>query len=209
MEAEDQDAAVRTGGQSDDYSWMFSDGRFDAAENWRRIQNARQQNETAEEAEDPRTEPDFVAMEMVEVEEHGGMAAVRASQILEERFFQWDKEERDRRRQEFMAQVEGGFREWGEQNVYENLRGDWEEPEGQQTMGCVINVLNLADNVTDEMLKGTFEQIGAVVGAGVEDGGCGWVEFDLVEDAVDAIQRFGGVELAGQAMVCRLAQMEN
>ena len=50
MEADDQDAAVRTGGQSDDYSWMVSDGRFDAAENWRRIQNAHAIKETADEA---------------------------------------------------------------------------------------------------------------------------------------------------------------
>jgi hypothetical protein len=98
---------------------------------------------------------------MMGVEEHGGMAAVRASQILEERFMQWDKEERDRRRQEYMAQVEEDFRElhepspdW-EENLNEDLEGDWEE--GQQTMGCVLHVQNLSDRVTDAMLVGTFE----------------------------------------------------
>jgi hypothetical protein len=48
-----------------------------------------------------------------------------------------------------------------------------------------------------------------VVGAGVKGGGCGWVEFVEAEDVVEAVQRFGGVELAGQAMVCRLAREYN
>ena len=66
MKADQQDAADSTGGQSDGYSWEFSsDGRFDATENWRRIQSARIRNETAEEAEDQRTEPMSVARDMI------------------------------------------------------------------------------------------------------------------------------------------------
>ena len=62
MKADQQDAADSTRGQSDSYSWEFnSDGRFDATANWRRTQSARIRNETAEEAEDPRTEPVSVA----------------------------------------------------------------------------------------------------------------------------------------------------
>ena len=53
-----------------------------------------------------------------------------------------------------MAQVEENFRDWGEENLHENLRGDWEEPEGQQTMGCVLQVWGLSDRVTDAMLVG-------------------------------------------------------
>ena len=98
-----------------------------------------------------------------------------------------------------MAQVEEKFWNLYKQTSYEEWNGDWEE--SQQAMGCVLHVLNLSDNVTDAMLEGTFEQIGPVVGAGVEGEGCGWVEFGLAEDAVDAVQRFGGVDLAGQAEV--------
>ena len=205
MEAEDQDAAVRTGGQSDGYSWMFSsDGRFDAAENWRRIQNAHAIKETADEAEDPRTEPLAVARDMIEVQEDGGMAAVRAAQILEERFLVWDRVEQDRRRQEFMAQVQKEFQYTATEDDWYGVWFGGDREESQQPMGCVVYVSNLSDQVTDKILQGTFEQIGTVVGAGVEGEGCGWVEFGLAEDAEDAVQRYGGVVLAGQAMVCRM-----
>ena len=59
MEAE-QEATVRAGGQTDGWEYS-SDGSSDAAEYWRLIQNARVRNETAEEAEDPRTRPTSVA----------------------------------------------------------------------------------------------------------------------------------------------------
>ena len=90
MEAGDQqDATVKAGGQTD--------GSCDAAENWRRIQNAhaqnahaqnaRAQNEMVQGAEDPwETEPISVAREMIEAQkEEGGAAAGWAAQILEER----------------------------------------------------------------------------------------------------------------------------
>ena len=57
-------------GQSDGYSWEFSsDGRFDATENLRCIQSARIRNETAEEVEDPWTEPISVARDMIAAQE--------------------------------------------------------------------------------------------------------------------------------------------
>ena len=40
------------------------------------------------------------------------------------------------------------------------------------------------------------------VGISVEKVGCGWVDFELVEDALEAVQGFDGVVLAGQAMEC-------
>ena len=70
MEAEQEAtirAAVQTGG------WEYSnDGSSDAAEYWRLIQNARVRNETAEEAEDPRTRPISVAWEMIEAQQEDG-----------------------------------------------------------------------------------------------------------------------------------------
>jgi hypothetical protein len=68
-------------------------------------------------------------------------------------------------------------------------------------MTCVL-VEQLAWNVTAEMLQGTFKQIGHVVHAEMGGDGWGWVEFEHAEDAEDAVQRFGGVELAGQPMWC-------
>merc|ERR1712195_458474 len=77
--------------------------------------------------------------------------------------------------------------------------------------GTQIVVRNLAWNVTSDMLKGTFKQIGTVVDAEVvyhadsgRSKGWGTVQFSSEEDAQDAIQRFGGVELANRPMVCRM-----
>jgi hypothetical protein len=50
--------------------------------------------------------------------------------------------------------------------------------------------------VTEKTLVGTFEQIGLVLGAGFEGAGCGWVEFQKAEDALEAVQRFDGVVFA-------------
>ena len=36
----------------------------------------------------------------------------------------------------------------------------------------------------------------------MEREGCGWVEFQKVEDALEAVERFDGVVFAKQAMVC-------
>ena len=110
-----------------------------------------------------------------------------------------DKEDRDRRRQEFTAQVQEEFisiamREEQEQAEYEKWRVSTK----------VVYIRELAKEVTEDMLGWTFEQIGPVMDAGisVEKVGCGWVDFELVEDALEAVQRFDGVVFAEQAMVC-------
>ena len=58
--------------------------------------------------------------------------------------------------------------------------------------------------MAEDMLGRSFEQIGQVMDAGisVEKVGCGWVDFELVGDALEAVQRFDGVVFAGQAMGC-------
>ena len=178
MEAE-QDATVRAGGQTG--AWEFSsDGSFDAAENWRLIQNARVRNETAEEAEDPRTEPISVARDVIEAQQEDGcMAAERAAQISEERFLQWDRDEQDRRRQKFTEQVQERFRytavEEGWYEVMDTREEEWVEH-------CVVYIGNLAGCVTEKMLGGTFEQIGLVLGAGFEGAGCTFFERDSETD---------------------------
>ena len=65
----------------------------------------------------------------------------------------------------------------------------------------------MAEVVTAEMLEGTFRQIGVVQGVQMGDG-CSWVEFQNAEDATDALQRFGVVELASQPMVIRMWKPE-
>ena len=207
MEAEDQqDATVRTGGQTD--------GSSDAAENWRRIQNAHAQNEPRmpQVAEDPwETDHMSVAREMIEAQkEDEEMAAVWAAQILEERFVQLDGEDRDRRRQEFTAQVQEEFISLTQADAADALREEqeqkqWaEEREQWRVSNKVVYIGELAERVTEDMLGSTFEQIGPVMDAGIsaEKVGCGWVDFELVQDALEAIQRFDGVVIAGQAMVC-------
>merc|ERR1712086_946032 len=84
-------------------------------------------------------------------------------------------------------------------------------PEVKKRRMATLYVGNLAWNVTSDMLRGTFEQIGTVQDAEViyhQDSGRskGWgtVAFATQEDAQDAIQRFGGVELASRPMVVRM-----
>jgi len=82
------------------------------------------------------------------------------------------------------------------------LEGRPENPSGTQVV-----VRNLPWSVTSEMLKETFEQIGPVAAAEVvchadsgRSKGWGTVKFENSAFADDAIQRFGGVELAGRPM---------
>merc|ERR1712072_596919 len=77
----------------------------------------------------------------------------------------------------------------------------------ENSSGLQVVVRNLAWGVTNEMLRGTFEQIGTVADATVishEDSGRskGWgtVRFTTAAHAADAIARFGGVELAERPM---------
>ena len=67
---------------------------------------------------------------------------------------------------------------------------------------CVVYIRNLAVGVTVKSLGDTFGQIGLVPGAGFAGAGCGWVEFQKAEDAVEAVERFDGVVWAKQVMVC-------
>ena len=63
-------------------------------------------------------------------------------------------------------------------------------------------VENLDPRVTAAMLQGAFQQIGSVLGAGMECDDQGWVKLELAEEAAEAVTEFDGVELAGQAMEC-------
>ena len=86
--------------------------------------------------------------------------------------------------------------------VEEDWYGVWCGSSEELPAECRIYISNLADLVTEGMLERTFSQIGQVLGVGVERVGCGWVEFKNAEDALEVVQRFGGVELAEKAMVC-------
>ena len=81
------------------------------------------------------------------------------------------------------------------------------EGKAENSSGLQVVVRNLPWSVTSEMLRGTFEQIGAVNSAEVvshadsgRSKGWGIVKFTKPEDSADAIARFGGVELAGRPM---------
>ena len=65
----------------------------------------------------------------------------------------------------------------------------------------VVCIAHLADVANERMLEEAFGQIGPVLEAGVESEGCGWVKFQKVEDALEAVERFDGVVFAKQAMV--------
>ena len=85
------------------------------------------------------------------------------------------------------------------------------EDRPENSSGLQIVVRNLPWNVTSEMLRGTFEQIGEVGDAEVvyhadsgRSKGWGTVKFASADVANDAVDRFGGVELAGRPMVIRL-----
>ena len=205
MEAEEQqDATVRAGGQTD--------GWENATENWRRIQNAHAQNAHAQNemaqgcffVVDPtEIEPMLIAREMVEAQkEEGGAAAGWAAHILEERFLEMDRDEQNLRRQEFTAQVQEHFIWMHEERVQQEQQKSEERVEQWRVPGSVIYIGNLAGCVTEKDLGDTFRQIGLVLGAGFAREGCGWVEFQKAEDAVEAVERFDGVVYVKQAMVC-------
>ena len=203
-----KDATVRTGGQTG--GWEFrSDGSFDAAENWRRIQNVHAQNETAQGIEDPSMEPFSVVQDMMDVAmEKDGRDIERAAQVLEERFLQWDRDEQNSRRQVFMEQVQETFSNTAVAEGWNNNEADANEVciENEDMVVDwwlqVVYIANLAGVANERMLEEAFSQIGLVLEAGVEREGCGWVKFQEVEDAVKAIERFDGAEWGGLAMIC-------
>ena len=122
---------------------------------------------------------------------------------------QSDEEDTDKRRQEFTAQVQEHFiwmeAEWRQEQKNEHCVD--EVCIGNEEMVVdwwlqVVYIANLAGVANEKMLKETFGQIGLVLEVGVEREGCGWVKFQKVEDALEAVERFDGVVFARQAMVC-------
>ena len=69
--------------------------------------------------------------------------------------------------------------------VEEDWYGVWCGGSEESPAESVVYISNLADCVTNEMLEGTFGQIGSVLAAGVEKAGCGWVEFERAEDVME------------------------
>ena len=130
---------------------------------------------------------------------HGSREGSReGSTDLEERFLKWDRDEQDGRRQVFTEQV---------QEMYTEVADEWlrlsRMPQSEEWVeGFVVYIGKLAVGVTEKDLGDTFGQIGLVLGAGFAGAGCGWVEFQKAEDAVEAVERFDGVMWAKQAMVC-------
>merc|ERR1711998_634391 len=97
----------------------------------------------------------------------------------------------------------------GAANRNQRRRGGDPTLEGkpENSSGLQVVVRNLPWDVTSEMLRGTYEQIGVVKDAQVvchadsgRSKGWGTVRFEKPECAADAIARFGGVELAGRPM---------
>ena len=93
----------------------------------------------------------------------------------------------------------------------QELAAEVAEEADQQFEEMCVTVSGLAANVTSQMLEGTFKQIGVVAEAQVqfdEESGrsLGWgvVEFGEAADAVDAAERFNGVELASVQMVVEI-----
>jgi hypothetical protein len=106
---------------------------------------------------------------------------------------------------EELAQVEEEMAELEEKLLA--LRVKQQELAEAQKYDSVVTVSGLAANVTSDMLRATFAQVGVVVEVHVQyDGetghslGWGTVSFERPEDAVEAMG-FDGVALVGVAMV--------
>jgi len=85
--------------------------------------------------------------------------------------------------------------------------GEW-QARAQEAAKLVVVVKNLAQNVTAEMLQGTFKQVGSVLHSELGGEDWGWVEFELAEEAEEAVRGFDGVVLADQPMECRLSHLQ-
>ena len=173
------------------------DGSVHVSESWHNVMIAMTQVTADAQNTEETPEPSEVAREMI-AGEWGEGAAIRAAQVLEERFQQWDLADAQRRREEFTAQVRNEFRAAMDERA-DNEGG---------TAGRVVVVWNLAEVVTVEILQGYYEQIGTVLSAGMEGSDWGWVEFELAAHAEEAISMFVGVELVGQAMGCAIMGVE-
>jgi hypothetical protein len=80
--------------------------------------------------------------------------------------------------------------------------------DGGQGSDRMVVVENLATNVTAEMLQAIFKQVGSVLHSEMGGEDWGWVEFELAEEAEEAVQGFDGVVLADQPMECRLSRLQ-
>lgn len=168
---------------------------------------------TSDRTERPQEDKVAAKMLLAAVQGFNGDAADTLTAAFEEH----DRADRERRMREYAAAIQAHWDEAVEQEWHRHWESA-EEPqqeEGQQSQqgewqqqgSRVIVVDNLAEVVTAEMLEGTFEQIGVVQDVQMGDG-CSWVEFQNAEDAMDTLQRFSGVELAGQPMVIRMWRPE-
>ena len=96
-----------------------------------------------------------------------------------------------------MSRIEGDRCSWSRcrrcSAIYTAVAEGWNINEADVDEVCIGN---------EDMLEETFGQIGPVLEAGVEREGGGWVKFQKVEDALEAVERFDGVVFAKQAMVC-------
>jgi hypothetical protein len=84
---------------------------------------------------------------------------------------------------------------------------EW-QARAQEAAKLVVVVENLAPNVTAEMLQAIFKQVGSVLHSEMGGEDWGWVEFELAEEAEEAVQGFDGVVLADQPMECRLSRLQ-
>ena len=124
----------------------------------------------------------------VDFNEEGVLAAAEA---LHRGFEEWD---RDQRAERFRQYAETVGVHWQE------LADDEEEEECCQRIYSVI-VTNLSDDVTSEVLRTMFSQIGEVEGSFVvEDERGTIVVLGNPEDAAEAARGFDGVELCGRVM---------
>lgn len=158
--------------------------------------------DSPKQSEPPRN--NFVVTEMLKSTSEGRTG--EAADILEEAFEQWDRQNRSRRLQEYADGVRLEWEAAVESDWWTVWQSDEEEEDGDLGWYCwdrVVVVTNLAGNVTEDMLEGTFSQVGELLG--VQMGDCGAeVEFRWAADAEKAVKGFDGVELVGMEMECQV-----
>jgi hypothetical protein len=114
-----QEGTGRTGGPIT--GWVIGyDGSFDAAENWQNVLDVDVESSSRAGEAEPLPMAVDVAMEMLNVDGHEGMAAIQAAQVLEKSFEAFDKHARQIRRQDFQKRVQQEFLV-----AAEHLPGGW------------------------------------------------------------------------------------
>ena len=183
-------------------------GRRDAVsraeECWRQISertDSLQQSETGQECPTNNS----VVTEMLRAGSEG--RTEEAADILEQGFEQWDRQNRSSRLQEYADGVRLEWEAAVKSDWWTVWQSDEEEKDGDDLEGCfwdrVVVVTNLAGNVTEDMLEGTFEQVGELLRVQMGDC-CADVEFRWAADAEKAVKGFDGVELVGMEMECQV-----